>query len=129
MRVGFELFARLSEAYPLYRGGEVAGTASEIFPHASACLLAGHLRPRDVPKQTFRRGVLREAGVPEDRLVTPDQVDAGLGALTGLIALDGGHTAVGDPGEGVILLPVSRAALTPLGPARPHAAARPPAWR
>jgi hypothetical protein len=129
MRVGFELFASLSATYPLYRGGEVAGTAAEIFPHASACLLAGKLRPRHVPKETFRRGVLREEGVPEDRLVTLDQVDAGLGALTGLIALEGGHTAVGDPDEGVILLPVSRAGLTPLAPPRAHDGDRPPTRR
>jgi hypothetical protein len=37
-----------------------------------------------------------------------------LAALTGLIALDGRHSGVGDPEEGVILLPVRALPLTPL---------------
>lgn len=114
IHVGLEVFARLSDGYPLYRGGAVAGTAAEIFPHASACLLAGALRSRDVPKHRFRRTILREAGVPEERLETGDRVDAALGALTGLIALDGTHSAVGDPSEGMILLPVARVPDKPL---------------
>jgi predicted nuclease with RNAse H fold len=114
VKVGFEIFRRLWPAYPLYRGGAVAGTAAEIFPHASACLLAGQLRAHDMPKATFRRGVLRAAGVADDQLPTPDRVDAALGALTGVIALDGALSALGDPGEGVILVPVSRVPPTPL---------------
>jgi predicted nuclease with RNAse H fold len=114
MRVGFELFRRVSSAYPRYRGGAVAGTAAEIFPHASACLLAGKLRARDTPKERFRREVLRTAGVRDDQLSTSDRVDAAVGALTGLIALAGGHSALGDPDEGVILLPVSRVPARPL---------------
>ena len=105
MRIGFEVFQRLAPVYPLYRGGPVAGRAAEIFPHASACLLAGQLRPRDVPKQRFRRTVLRGAGVPEDQLESPDQVDAALGALTGLLGLEGEHATAGDPDEGIILIP------------------------
>jgi predicted nuclease with RNAse H fold len=108
MRVGFTIFERLSARYPLYRGGAPAGTAAEVFPHATACLLTGVLRPSAVSKEEFRRGVLRDAGVPEHELETLDLVDAGLGALTGLIALDGSHSAVGDPNEGMILLPVGR---------------------
>jgi len=114
MRVGFEVFRLVSGGYPPYRGGPVAGTAAEIFPHASACLLAGALRAHETSKEAFRRDVLRAAGVPEDRLPTPDRVDAGLGALTGLLALEGGHCAAGDPGEGVILLPVASMPITPL---------------
>jgi hypothetical protein len=37
-----------------------------------------------------------------------------LAALTGLIALEGRHSGVGDPEEGVILLPVRPLPLTPL---------------
>jgi hypothetical protein len=107
MRAGFKVFEHLAPAYPLYRGDEVAGTAAEIFPHATACLLAGRLRPRAMPKRHFREQMLDRAGVPRGELTTPDQVDAALGALTGLLALDGGHAAVGDPAEGVILLPSS----------------------
>lgn len=106
MKVGFEIFAGLAAFYPLYRGGEVAGTAAEIFPHATACLLAGELRPTETPKEVFRRSVLREAGVAEQELATLDRVDAALGALTGLIALDHDHSVVGNPDEGLILLPV-----------------------
>ena len=120
MRAGFEVFRLVSAGYSLYRGGAVAGSAAEVFPHASACLLAGALRARETPKDTFRRSVLRAAGVPEDRLETPDRVDAALGALTGLIALEHGHCAAGDPGEGVILLPVSSFPVTPLKRPRPR---------
>ncbi len=117
MRVGFEVFAQLSDRYPLYSGGPVAGMAAEIFPHATTCLLAGGLRARTVPKESFRRAVLRDHRVSEDQLRTLDAVDAALGALTGLIALDGIRYAVGDPGEGVILLPISVMPDTPLLPA------------
>ena len=105
MRAGFAVFARIAAAYPLYRGGGVAGTAAEIFPHASACLLAGRSRPRDVTKGAFRRAVLAQAGVATEPLATLDQVDAALGALTGLMALEGVYATVGEPNEGVILLP------------------------
>jgi predicted nuclease with RNAse H fold len=109
MRVGFQVFQRVSASYPLYRGGGVAGHAAEIFPHASACLLAGRARPPAVAKETFRRGVLADAGLATDQLATLDQVDAALGALTGLIALEGIYTTVGEPAEGLILLPVAQA--------------------
>jgi predicted nuclease with RNAse H fold len=114
IRVGFELFRQVAPAYPLYRSGAVAGTAAEVFPHASACLLAGELRAREMPKDAFRRAALRSEGVPEDQLPTPDRVDAALAALTGVIALAGAHTAVGDPNEGVVLLPVASVPITAL---------------
>ncbi|MGN6868023.1 MAG: DUF429 domain-containing protein [Solirubrobacteraceae bacterium] len=114
MRVGFELFKRLAPAYPLYRGGEATQHAAEVFPHATACLLAGRLRERATPKHVFRSDTLRRAGVRSPQLATPDQIDAALAALTGLIALDGGHCAVGDPHEGVLLLPVRNLPATPL---------------
>ena len=114
MRVGFEIFERLAPAYPLYRGGDATRTAAEVFPHATACLLAGRLRDRATPKHTFRRSTLDRAGIANRGLATADQVDAALGALTGLIALRGGHCAVGDPDEGVILLPVDRLPDAPL---------------
>jgi alkylated DNA nucleotide flippase Atl1/predicted nuclease with RNAse H fold len=107
MRAGFEVFSRLAPTYPLYRGGgDVGGTAAEIFPHATACLLAGALRSPNTPKETFRRRVLREAGIADEPLRTIDAVDAALAAVTGLIALGGTHSMVGDPAEGVILVPV-----------------------
>lgn len=114
MRVGFEVFARLAADYPRYRGGDAEGTAAEVFPHATACLLAGCLRAPGTPKHAMRRRVLRSAGIEEAALSTPDQVDAALAALTGLIALDSAHCTVGDPDEGVILLPVRRLPARPL---------------
>jgi len=106
MRIGFEIFERLAPAYPLYRGGDPIQRAAEVFPHATACLLAGGLRERGTPKHVFRSQTLRRAGVRSPELTTPDQIDAALAALTGLIALDGDHCTAGDAAEGVILLPV-----------------------
>jgi predicted nuclease with RNAse H fold len=114
MRVGFELFERLAPAYPLYRGGDPIQTAAEVFPHATASLLAGRLRARGIPKHEFRRQILHQRSVDATALATPDQIDAALAALTGLIALDGAHCVVGDPNEGMILLPVPRLPDTPL---------------
>jgi predicted nuclease with RNAse H fold len=114
MRIGFELFERLAPAYPLYRGGDPTGCAAEVFPHATACLLAGRLRERATPKHEFRKRMLRRAGVRSPELTTADQIDAALAALTGLIALEGGHSGVGDPHEGVILLPIPRLPDAPL---------------
>ncbi|HET6870440.1 MAG TPA: DUF429 domain-containing protein [Solirubrobacteraceae bacterium] len=114
MRTGFQVFEGLAPAYPLYRGGEATQRAAEVFPHATACLLAGRLREPGIPKASFRTQILRRFKVDTTRLATPDQIDAALAALTGLIALDGGHCAVGDPYEGVILLPVKTLPETPL---------------
>lgn len=113
IRVGLQIFDRLSETYPLYRGDELAGHAAEIFPHASAALLTGHLPPPR-GKEVFRRSALSSCGVAEDRLPTIDRVDAAVAALTGLLGLEGCRADVGDPGEGIILLPVRTLPATPL---------------
>jgi len=106
MRVGFEVF-RIAEraGFPRYRGGPATGTALEVFPHASAVVLAGCLPPRGVRKATWRASVLRAGGVKVDNLRSLDQIDAALAALTGLHALAGRSSALGDPREGVIVLP------------------------
>jgi predicted nuclease with RNAse H fold len=106
MRVGHAVYAELAPAYRLYRGGRVDGTAAEVFPEATATLLAGRLRPNGEPKGAFRRQVLRHGGVDESRLANRDRVDAALCALTGLLALEGCCSWVGDPAEGALLLPV-----------------------
>jgi predicted nuclease with RNAse H fold len=131
MRVGAGLFVGLADAYPRYSGGDVAGTAAEIFPHATALLLAGRQRAADETKLQYRRDVLRASGVI-DELPTLDRVDAALGALTGLLAMEGQHSWVGDPDEGVILLPkqlpVTRfagARRTAVRPVTPRAGALP----
>ncbi len=106
MRVGFEVFRIAGRAgFPRHRGGSVEGTAIEVFPHASAVVLAGCLPPRGVPKTVWRTSVLRASGVEVDGLRSGDQVDAALAALTGLRALRGRSSALGDPTEGVIVLP------------------------
>jgi len=114
MRVGFSIYDRLAQMYPRYRGGPVDQTAAEYFPHASAVLLAGHIGALK-DKLPFRRGVLTNQGISLTRLPTVDRVDAALGALTGLIALENGHAWVGDADEGALLLPV---ALLPSKPLR-----------
>jgi predicted nuclease with RNAse H fold len=106
MRVGFEVFRIAALAgYPRYRGGPAQGTAIEVFPHASAVVLAGCLPPRGARKATWRASVLQAGGVNVEGLRSLDQIDAALAALTGLRALAGRSSALGDPREGVIVLP------------------------
>jgi predicted nuclease with RNAse H fold len=106
MKVGFRAFAACAAAgFPLYRQGDPRGRALEVFPHASAVVLGGCLPPAAVPKHTWRVSVLRAQGVGVAALNTPDLVDAALAALTGLFALAGEYAALGEPDEGVIVLP------------------------
>lgn len=106
MRQGMALFAAIESRYPRFRGDDPVGTAAEVYPNASACLLAGRRRRPGETKVVFRRAVLREEGVREADLPNADRVDAALAALTGVRALRGQWSAVGDPVEGAILLPV-----------------------
>jgi hypothetical protein len=106
MRTGFEVFSRLAAIYPLYLQGEsVLGHSVEVFPHASAVVLAGSLQPPGWSKSRWRRSVLAHRGIQDKGFQSIDLVDAALAALTGLEALDGTYCAVGDPREGVIVLP------------------------
>jgi hypothetical protein len=107
MRVGFSIYAAISDVYPRYRSGPVQGTAVEVFPEATAVLLAGRLRGRDETKRDFRRAVLAAHGVDSGSLMTLDAVDAALAALTGLLALEGSFSSLGEASEGVIVVPVS----------------------
>ena len=97
--------------HPFYEWMQVG---FEVFPHASAVVLAGCLPPRGSRKAAWRASVLRAAGVPVDGLRSPDLIDAALAALTGLRALAGRSCALGDPREGVIVLPARTM------PARPY---------
>lgn len=117
MEVGFRVFRAAAKAgFPRYAAGDPRGTAMEVFPHGTATVLMGCLRPKGVRKGTWREGVLRSQGVLTDELRSEDLIDAGLCALTGLLALQGKHFAPGDPREGAIVLPVVTL------PARPYLA-------
>jgi predicted nuclease with RNAse H fold len=113
MRVGHEAFAAAARAgYPCYRGGPSAlGCALEVFPHASAVALAGSRPPpgtsrRCTAKRVWRTAVLQRAGLDTSELSSLDAVDAALAALTALFVARGDHWfAVGDPAEGLIVLP------------------------
>jgi predicted nuclease with RNAse H fold len=106
MRQGMSLFTSLAESYPLFRGDDPEGRAAEVYPNASACLLAGHHRRPGESKVAFRRAVLSREGLAQADLPNADRVDAALAALTGVLALRGCWSAVGDSAEGTILLPV-----------------------
>jgi predicted nuclease with RNAse H fold len=106
MRVGFEVFASVFATHPLYREGKnVANTAIEVFPHASAVAIASSLPPAGSSKVRWRRELLRTIGMDIAQLGSLDQVDAALAAVTGIAALRGEFVAVGNPAEGVIVLP------------------------
>ncbi len=105
MTVGFAVFEAIEARFPRYRGGKVNGTAIEVFPHASAVVLAGCLPPKGMSPHAWRRLVLHERGVDADSLRSADQVDAALASLTGLLALERRFSAPGDPREGQIVLP------------------------
>lgn len=113
MRVGFAVFSGIADRYPNYRGGPIRHTALEVFPEASATLLTGTLCPKG-QKILFRRAVLRAHNIDENLLGSIDAVDAALAALTGLRALEGQLTAVGDPAEGIIVVPVAPLPTAPL---------------
>jgi predicted nuclease with RNAse H fold len=105
MSAGFAAYAAVADDFPVYRGGRVAGHAAEVFPHASAVLLAGRLSG-GIAKRAFRLSVLQEAGVDAAELRTQDRIDAALAALTGILALTNQGTSIGDPVDGFLVLPV-----------------------
>jgi hypothetical protein len=110
MRNGMGAFRAAARAgFPAFTAGRIAGSAIEVFPHATATVLAGCLAPaRQTPaaKRAWRAAILRAAHVPTAQLRTLDQVDAALCALTGIVALElGDPFAPGAPDEGRIVLP------------------------
>ena len=119
MEVGFRVFRAAARAgFPRYAAGDPRGTAMEVFPHASATVLGGFLRPKGIAKKAWREGILAAQGVATDRLTSADLIDAALCALTGLLALQGKRFAPGDPKEGVIVLPVVTLPARPFVPFR-----------
>lgn len=105
MEAGIAVFEAVASDYPLFDGSDLHRRTIEVFPHASAVVLAGHLKPKEMGKHEWRQGVLSSAGVEGSRLRSGDLVDAALGALTGLLALEGRGCWFGRPEEGVIVLP------------------------
>ena len=110
MKVGFKVFEALRAQYPLYREGQVGRHAVEVFPHATAVVLAGRHRPQRVRKAAWRKKILAELGYDVAGLVNADCVDAALAAVTAAHALRGSFTGFGDPTEGVIVTPFRDAA-------------------
>jgi len=108
---GFKAYTIAEAAgYERYRSGDVFKTAIEIYPYSTFVALADYLPPGDPSdgeKIEWRSGLLAAQGVDIQRLTTIDLVDAALAALTGILALEGQRVGVGDPTEGVIVLPMS----------------------
>jgi len=122
MEVGFRVFdVAAARGYPRYRAGDPRGTAMEVFPHASAAVLAGCLPPKGAKKKPWRERILRAHGVNTASLATADRIDAALCALTGLLAMEGKRSSPGDPTEGVIVLPAASLPARPYRPAPPEA--------
>jgi hypothetical protein len=103
-----EVFDRVDElGFPLATARPWSGRAIEVFPHATSAVLAGCLAPKGLRKRAWRERVLHLAGVRTEELTTLDLIDAALAALTGLLVLGGQATGLGDPAEGVIVLPTN----------------------
>jgi predicted nuclease with RNAse H fold len=119
MTVGFAIFAAIADSFPRYLTGTVVkGTAFEVFPHATAVVLAGAPPPVGVRPHVWRREVLSAHDVDPTGLRSNDQVDAALAALTGIYALERRFSAPGDPREGRIVVPAVTL------PAQPYRRAR-----
>lgn len=123
MGVGFELFGALAELGRLHpdangaveaplRPGASRGRLCETYPDAVFCALLGH---RPAPKRTpegrrTRVRALRQAGVEDAGgglgHRTLDELDAAAAALAACALAEGTGCWVGDPAEGVIVLPV-----------------------
>jgi predicted nuclease with RNAse H fold len=118
VRAGAQAFtAARAAGYPLLDDTSNArGRALEVYPHATDVLLRGCLPPpgttrRVASKRAWRIETLERIGVDPGRLVldrngvpTMDSIDAALAAVTGVLALRGEATSLGDPGE-VIVVP------------------------
>ena len=76
MQVGFEVFAQAAAAgFPVYSAGSPRGKAIEVFPHATAVVLAGCLAPKGVRKRAWRDGGAAGPGRAHRRagLARPDR--------------------------------------------------------
>ena len=81
-----------------YRAGPVTGTATEVFPKRPPFSSLDDSGERAKARSNFAGpncGEWRNGAVLE----TVDAVDAGIAALTGLLALEGAFSAIGEPEE------------------------------
>jgi predicted nuclease with RNAse H fold len=104
---GAALYACLVEHYRLYEGRLSPvdhPLCFETFPQAIACALAGKtLSAKN--KRVDRRRLLEDAGLATESLPTIDHVDAALCAVAAQHVLAGSFMALGEAGEGFILVP------------------------
>jgi len=118
MRVGFDLADTLRAAgmHPPRTEQDHAAGLLEVFPDAAfVTLLGGRPEPKSGPRAATglaqRRRALEAAGISLDGGLSHDELDAAAAALTALRWWEGQGCAVGDPAEGLIVLPVPGAAL------------------
>ena len=118
--VGFELFRALRRrGFESPPDGAIPGAFGqspamiEVYPYAAFVTLLGH-RPRakaDRQGLAARVRALRQAGVEWDDYFDHDSLDALAAALTGWRYLQGRGSALGDPREGLLWLPIPRGEL------------------
>ena len=118
MGAGFDYFRRLRRAgfeipddavMPGMLGGPPA--VIEVYPYGTFAALLGGLPPSKTTRAGLRLRVvtLRRAGLEWDEYFDHDSLDALAAALTAWRFQQGRATPLGDPREGLIWLPVSRA--------------------
>jgi len=115
MRVGFALFRRLQEKHGLrlpVDADDHAATLLEVYPYASFVTLLGRRPPRKTTAAgaALRIGALRAAGLGDlpPRQLSHDEADALCAAHSAWAWRHGRGCALGLPGEGFIVLPVTR---------------------
>lgn len=110
MLAGFELYDALRPVYQLLRSAELPANRAvcfEAFPQAIACRLSGCVvSARE--KKTVRRALLEQAGLETAGLRNIDEIDAAVCALMAQLALDGRAEMLGDPADGLIVVPRRR---------------------
>ena len=111
MEVGFQIYQILQElGYQLPREPGIAHSVIEVFPHASFVTLLGGIPAKKSTTlgQAHRLEVLKRHGVSWDGRFDHDSLDALAAALTATMFLEGQASAVGDPEEALLWLPVRR---------------------
>ena len=103
---GEAAFAAATPTHPHFGGGNsVRGHTIEVFPNATTIALTGRPNPKGISKNRWRRQLLGGQGIDPTQFTNIDHVDAALCALTGLLALDAGFQAYGDPTGGYLVAP------------------------